>query len=360
VPPVGIDRLVPASDHDAVPRRLLLIADSLGGGLGGAVAAHGRWFGERGWDVVVAAPATPGWPDALAGAAAFEPVAIPGTGRRVDAMRDAARSVRKLAGATRPDVVHAHGMRALAVGRLAGLRPYVTLHGSGRATDDPVAYDVVRRLVRRAVPLLARGAYSATPQFGGGWRFLPHASPRLAQLHALPAPDGSGPTLVAWIARLDADKRPELFVRAIASAARRVDVRGAIAGSGTAKASLEQLIAELGAPVDLLGDVDPGPLLARSSVVAVFGTNEALTFALQEAMWVGRPVVTTDHAGSRWLVGDTGELAADVAGAASAFVRLADRAHAADLGRRAAERIRRQLTPDAPWPQLADIYAADT
>ena len=331
------------------------MADSLVGGLGAVVRAHAAWFAGQGWAVTVAAP---GDPAAVLPGASFEPLELPDTMRSVGAVRRARGRLAELSAELRPGVVHCHGLRSFAVARLATRRaPFVTLHGSGPVPSDPPAYHALRRAGVQLVPRLAKRAFTAGPTTAGGWVFLPHASPALARLKRLSFPPAGDPPTFLWIGRLDAPKQPDMFVRALAAMA---GVRGVIAGDGPERASLGRLVAELDAPVELLGHQgDLSPLLARAWAVVLLSTHEAVPFAIQEAMWVGRPVVSSDLPGVRWVAGEAAILvprASGVAGAVAALGRVLDHATAAGLGDRAAEQIRRQLTPDAPWPAVAAAY----
>jgi glycosyltransferase involved in cell wall biosynthesis len=335
---------------------LLIVAETLGGGLGAATLSHAGWFSERGWRVVVtASPTEVGPPPGMT----FVPLPIPTTARDVVGMRQAWRVIRFIVRTEHPDVVHCHGLRSFALGRLASTTaPFVTLHGSGIIASAPHGYETLRNFGRAVIPHLARGAVTAAPEFGGGWRFLPHASPRLAGMarHAFPPPGGR--PLFLWIGRLDEPKDSVTFVRALTAAARTREVRGVVAGRGAQRVLLERLIADEGAPVELLGvrdDVEE--LIAQAWGLVVLSHFEGVTFAAQEAMWAGRPVIASPLPGLTWLVGDAGLFAADLASATDAIVRLSDRETASRLGDRSAERIRSLIRPDDPWPAIEALYS---
>lgn len=337
-------------------RRLLLLTDSLVGGLGAAVAAQAAWFSDHGWVVAVAAPVEDqSWelPDGVVRLV----VPVPPTARRALGMRDAARRLREEHRRFGSDVVHCHGLRSLLIA-LAGLqrRPFVSLHGAGAVVDDPRGYHLVRRAALRAAPLLSRGAFSAAPEFGGRWRFTPLASPRLQELDRLPFPDDGVPTFL-WLGRLATQKRADVFVDAMAALGRRRDVVGLVAGDGPLADELRERAERAGAPVRFLGHcADVAPLLEQAWAVALFSRYEALTFAVQEAMWSGRPVVSSPLPGIEWLVDETGLLAADAGEAAAAFDQLCDHTRAAALAERAARRIREVMDPTGSWGIVAQAY----
>ena len=337
------------------PRRLFIVSDTLAGGMGALVRAHAEWFGAHAWEVVLAAPADGSAPDTTV---RFVEIPAVRSTRRADQMLRAGRALRRArrqygAGA----VVHVHGMRSFLLTRLAGLpKPYVSVHGAHPSPDDPAGYDVLRKAWFRVIPRLARGATTGEPRPEKGWSFTPFASPLLAQLDVLPFPAaGSTPTFV-WLGLLDDRKQPELFVRALAGAPR---ARGVLAGDGPRAAEIAALIRDLDAPVEMVGHADPVPLLQQAWALCLFARSEGTPLAVMESMWAGRTVIASDLPGIRYLVGDTGVLADDVAVVAAAIAELADdHALAVQRGSEAAARIRALITPDTPWAQLERSYTA--
>jgi glycosyltransferase involved in cell wall biosynthesis len=81
-----------------------------------------------------------------------------------------------------------------------------------------------------------------------------------------------------------------------------------------------------------------------------------VSFAVEEAMWAGRAVVSSPTPGITWLVGDAGVLVGNVTEAVAALHRLCRPGMAAAEGERAAARIRTLLRPDDPWPLIAKAY----
>lgn len=335
---------------------LLIVAETLHGGLGGVVRQQVEWFAGRGWSVAVAAPLEE---EGLApeGSRHYQ-LSIPTSARNLRQMALATRSLRAIIRAGSPTVIHCHGLRSFAITRLASpIRPYVTLHGTGMMLSDPIGYGGVRRLGLRIAPLLAEEAFNAGPEYRTGWTFLPHASPRLATMAELPFPAAGSEPVFLWLGRLSEPKLPTLFVEAISEAARVTPLRGLLAGDGPLSVAVERLIAELKAPIDVVGHAeDVAGLLERSWALVLFSRFEALAFSAQEAMWAGRAVVSSPLPGIRWLLGDTGLVASDVPSAAQSIVKLTDRDLAARLGAEAAARIRELITPVAPWPTVEAAY----
>ena len=327
--------------------------------MGYLAMAQAAWFRERGWDVKIAVPYRhelsedePPVGDVI------ELVSIPSTARDVRGIVRSVREMRSLVRSWRPDIVHCHGARAFGILRFAtSRRSFVTLHGTGSVPSDPPGWTFVRRLGVRMLPWLAVEAFSVSPGLGGGWTFLPHASPRLKTMEEIefPAVD-SVPTFV-WLGALDERKQPDIFIRGVASLPDGRQVRAIIAGRGALAEHARELATELHVDVDLVGhQSDVNALLAEAWAVVLFSRYEGVPFALEEAMWAGRPVIATPHPGVVWLLGGTGRLAATPAEVAAAIVALSDHDAAAREGRLAAEQARQAIDPDAPWPMLEAAY----
>lgn len=334
---------------------LLLVADSVKGGLGSSAAAHARWFEGRGWNVGIAAPHLDEVNHDVA--QRFRLPAVHGA-LDVPSVLRAALCLSRILRRHRPVVVHAHGTRSQLLVLLAGRRPYVTMHGSGGRIEGQSALSTaVRGVARRLAARLAVRAYSAAPA-GGRWETLLHASPRLADLDRLPPASGDVPTFV-WVGRLDAPKRPDLFVEACALAAETVEVRGVMLGDGPLLATVRAQAAQLAAPVDVLGATDDvAAHLGAAWAVCLFSSFEGVPFSVQEAMWAGRAVVLSPLPSLRWFAGDAASYAGDVRSVADALLSLCDRDRATARGVLAAEHVRNLLSPDAPFPRLLSDYGA--
>lgn len=121
---------------------------------------------------------------------------------------------------------------------------------------------------------------------------------------------GESGDYVFTVSRLDAMKRVDLLVRALAQTRTPVKVR--IAGRGPERAALEQLVAELGVGerVALLGFVDDDRLVelyAGSLAVYYAPYDEDYGYVTVEAFRSGKPVVTTSDAGGVLEFVDDGE-----------------------------------------------------
>jgi glycosyltransferase involved in cell wall biosynthesis len=334
---------------------LLVVADSAGGGLGAAARAHAQWFARQGWRVGLVAPGVD-QVDTDATEVLYAPELAGAF--HVGPLLRSAGSLRKQLRQRRPTVVHAHGTRSQLLCLLAGCRPYVTMHGSGGRIEGQHALGAaVRAVARRVAARLSVRAYSAAPA-GGGWETLLHASPRLAEFdRMLPASDKV--PVFLWVGRLDAPKRPDLFVDACARAGRTANLRAVMLGDGPLLGSIRAQAADLGAPVEVLGPTDDVmSYLREASAVCLFSDFEGVPFSVQEAMWAGRAVVLSPLPSLQWFAGEAATYADDPAAAAEALLALCDRDVATARGVLAAERVREMLSADAPFSRLLSDYGA--
>jgi glycosyltransferase involved in cell wall biosynthesis len=248
----------------------------------------------------------------------------------------------------RPDVVHAHGVRAGAFAALAiaamrrADRPAlaVTIHNAppgGRTAR--LTFAVLERIcVRQADVLLcasagllarlrARGAARAE-QFDVPAPPTEPPSPEAVTAARTDAGAGERP-VVLTVARLAAQKGLDVLVDAAASwrdrSPRPVTV---IAGDGPLAGELRVRAGQAGADVVFLGNRRDVPaLLAIASVVVVPSRWEARALILQEAMRFGVPVVATRVGGTPELTGEDGALLVppgDAAALAAAVTAVLD------------------------------------
>jgi glycosyltransferase involved in cell wall biosynthesis len=124
------------------------------------------------------------------------------------------------------------------------------------------------------------------------------------------------PPRLLFVGRIEAQKRPDVLVRAFATvASTHADVRLQIAGSGTQLGIVRDLAMSLGLAerVEFLGVVDvesvPG-LLDRATMLVMSSDFEGLPIVLLEAARQGRPAVATAVGGvpEAVLHGETGLL----------------------------------------------------
>ena len=159
--------------------------------------------------------------------------------------------------------------------------------------------------------------------------------------------------LVAGLLRLCEEKRPLVFVQAIAAARRLVpSLHAVLVGIGPLEREVAAEIARLGLRgcLHLLGRRhDVAAILRAADVLLLTSRIEGTPNALIEAQWFERPVVATDAGGCReaMLDGVTGRLGpiddADALGRALADV-LGDPARAAAMGRAGKDFVARHFS----------------
>lgn len=258
------------------------------------------------------------WPADRMDAIGFDTVTITDRPRPVgDA--GAVLRLRRLLAAMRPDVVHAHGLRAGAFAALAllGRRPalVVTVHNAPPAGARLAAiYGVLERLVaRRADTVLCvspdlsdrmrklgaddvRRAVVAAPETASGAR-------RPDDLTVL-ANTGDRP-VVLGVGRLAPQKGFDTLLAAAASwRGRRPVPLVVIAGSGPLADDLARQARELEVDARFLGArTDVAGLLAAADVFVLPSRWEGQPLILQEALRAGRPIVAADVGGVADLTG---------------------------------------------------------
>jgi glycosyltransferase involved in cell wall biosynthesis len=168
----------------------------------------------------------------------------------------------------------------------------------------------------------------------------------------------NGAMKVLMVTRLHEFKGVQYLIEAAGQVG--LDLEIDIVGDGPYRKALETQAARLGKPIRFWGWIDrTSPqlyeLYRTSSVFVLPSEREGSPAVLQEAMSAGLAVVAADSAGTPEVVGDAGLLVSpkDPKGIADALVHLA--AHpeeAAELGRRARERVRQEFD----WSVLATRY----
>ncbi len=352
------------------PRVLLVLATSTGG-VGRHVASLAAGLTARGCAVTVAGPAAT---EELFGfrraGARFRAVEIAGRIRPVADARAASGLRRALRGPQRPDLVHAHGLRAGLITALVRprTRPLVlTLHNP--VTAAPGSRRLLVEALERTAVRSADLVLAASADLAGRARSLGADDVRLAPVAApaLPAArrsprqvrtelDAEGRPLLLAVGRLHPQKGFDVLIEAVtALAGRRPPPLAVIAGDGPAESALRAQIEAAGAPVRLLGRrTDIADLLGAADLVLLPSRWEARALVAQEALRAGRPLVATRVGGLPGLVGDGAVLVAqEDAGALAAAVAglLDDPVAAAAL----AERGRVQAST---WPTEADMLEA--
>jgi glycosyltransferase involved in cell wall biosynthesis len=330
--------------------RQLFEPDRTAGGAGGAAGGAGERAGEP--------------PAGLAGGAGqiwFGTVPIAERPRPGHDAVTVAR-LRGLLRRGRPDVVHAHGLRAgalaalaLAPGRPAGPPLIVTVHN---APPDGGAARVVYRVLERIVARRAGIVACVSGDLADRMRVLGARRTELAAVPAIPWPP-PGPEQVARAAAdIAADGRPVLLAVGRLTGQKGFDVLLAaaagwqarqprpllvIAGDGPLAASLAADAARAGIDIRFLGQrADVPALLAAADMLVVPSRWEGQPMLLQEALRAGIPIVASRVGGVPDLTGSAAALLVppeDPAALAAAVRRVLDDPDlAARLGATAAAR----------------------
>ncbi len=266
----------------------------------------------------------------------FTPVEIAGRPRLRRDLRAIWR-LRRLIGAWRPDVLHAHGLRAGALTAIAAAFVRATVYAPRPALavtvhNAPAAGGATGAIYRVLELIVARGADSVlcvSPDLEARMRAAGarRVSRALVPAAALPADpgdvsaetraargpvDGADPTrpVVLGVGRLAAQKG---FGTLLEAAARWADLRPApilvIAGEGPLEAELKSRAARLGLDARFPGHRDDVPaLLAAAAVFVLPSAWEGQPLILQEALRAGVPIVATRVGGTPGLTGEDAAL----------------------------------------------------
>lgn len=299
-------------------RVLLSIAEMSAGGAERMVAELAAGLLETGDAVAVAGEG--GEFDRLLDGSGAERYVLPGRGRSPLTIARALWGLRSVMRRFRPQVVHAHNVKATGVAAIAELprrrrRPplIATFHGV-----RPEEYRRAASILR-----LADAVVCVSKDLLEGLECAGVARERLGVIRnavplAPPLSDagreaidrelalGEGP-VVSLIGRLVDQKAPRRFLEAAAYvAAERPDCRFLIVGQGPLRPALEALSRRLGIAdmVRLTGvRADAKELIARSDLVVFSSEWEGMPVVALEALAAAVPVVSTDVEGMSELLG---------------------------------------------------------
>lgn len=302
-------------------RRVTFVVGTSTGGTGAHVRMLAAGLGERGIAVTVAGP---GRTTATLGSA-FTAVEFGDRPRPSDAK--AIWTLRKiLCGATGPDVVHAHGMRAGALAASAltatARRPRLVVTVHNAPPDGGGAARLVYLALERVVAKRADVVLAVSPDLERRMRAAGARQVARAVVPApLPATDNSnkrvapgsdrrsaddGRPLVLAVGRLAPQKGFATLIDAASAWQDRTPrPRLLIAGDGPLKAELEARAKARNVDAEFPGHRDDIPeLLARASVFVMPSRWEGQPLALQEALRAGVPIVASAVGGIPELTGD--------------------------------------------------------
>jgi len=364
--------------------KIVMLLGRSTGGIAGHVAELIAHLRDRGEDLlVVTDPLTAG---------RFDPTVVrlwwpePGGGFR------AAHHLSRLrALASNSDVVHAHGLRAGALGVAVARslptdrrpRVVVTLH------NLPVGRHSIRAASAVLERVVARGSDAVLGVSGDLVERAVSAGARHAARALVPAPTrpsirrtaaqvraelgvGEDGALLVTVARLAPQKGLDLLCDTALRLKHRLaagDLPGiaaltwVVAGDGPLADHLAGRIENEGLPVVALGRRDDVPdLLVAADVVVSTAVWEGQPIWLQEALWLGAAIVATDVGGTREVTGEGASLVAagDPAHLTGRIVDLlTDRPGREALRQGALERAQVLPTMSDAVSQLLGIYARE-
>ncbi len=276
------------------------------------------------------------------------------------------------------DLVHIHGDSAALVCRpVIGRGPTViTLHGSHLLRRSTGAKGrVVRAGIRGALARADATVAVSESELAYARELAPGAAERIELIrNGVPDPDPVDesdrraireqlrlePTSVAalFVGELSERKQPLQFAQAIERAgAANSEIVGLLAGAGPLQPQLERMRGER---LRLLGDRrDVKQLLAASDLFVLPSLWEGLSYAVLEAMALGKATLVSDGPGNPDAVGDTGLIfpAGDVSSMAASLSRLAgDAALRRSLGEEAMRRARERFSLTQMREATARVY----
>jgi glycosyltransferase involved in cell wall biosynthesis len=259
------------------------------------------------------------------GQVSFTPVEIADRPRVAHDVR-AIRRLRRLLAAWRPDVAHAHGLRAgaLTAIALAFVRPtvyhrrpalVVTVHN---APPTGGATGAVYRVLERIVAARADSVLCVSPDLEERMRaagasrvgraLVSAAGVSAETRRALPLPGNPDPArpVVLAVGRLAAQKGfGTLLEAAVGWRDLRPEPLLVIAGEGPLEASLKSQAVRLGLDARFPGHREDIPaLLAAAAVFVLPSVWEGQPLILQEALRAGLPIVATRVGGTPVLTGE--------------------------------------------------------
>jgi glycosyltransferase involved in cell wall biosynthesis len=280
----------------------------------------------------------------------------------------ALRQLRAAAASWRPDLIHAHGVKAALLTLLAftGKCPPVVVTYHNRWLGGPLTLPL-RLLAGRARASIAVADAVRDSLTVHGVRPEPLVVIRNGIDPSVYSPRPvrqPGPFTLLFIGRLTEEKGIPLLLEAVTAleASEKLPLRLLIAGDGPLRPDVEAAARRSGSSIEFLGpQSDVLPVYHQADAVLMPSRSEGLPMAALEAMACALPVVAARVGGLPELVadGETGVLLSP--GSVSELVRacrdLADRpGHAAELGRAGRQRVERQFTETGMLEALAKVY----
>lgn len=266
-------------------------------------------------------------------------------------------------------VVHAHWWVPAGLAAPVEIPLVLTMHGTDAALLErsAVARALARPVLRRAkvVTTVSEPMARTAAAVSGRPASLIPVQPMPVNTAGWGWSQGGGGAIV--VARLTAQKRVDLALRALADLRRRGrEVAGTIVGDGPERPALEALARDLDitASVTFAGALPFDrmlPVLMNTDVALQLSRGEGFGLAAAEALMAGVPVVAcSDGGGVTDIVPPSGAgriSAPDPAAIASAIIHLLDDRSAFDAARVLGAQWRVRLAPDTVAQRFAGWYA---
>lgn len=346
---------------------LTVIAVMGAGGAETIVEAVSRDTVRRGHQVVVASSG--GFRAEALAADGIPHLEVTLEGRDVRALLRSIVALRRSIRRDRPDLIHAHNVKAALVVRLAAGRStpiVVTVHGVPDA-EYAAAARLLRRCADRVVAVSEHVAEQLERHGLPAERItlvensisVPPAHDRAGARRRLGLPDGT--PVAVCVARLAEQKRHDLLLEAWAKLPS--DWLLLLAGDGPTRPQVEEAVRRLGLTdrVQVLGERrDVDVLLAAADLMVLPTDWEGMPISMLEAMGAGVPVVVSRVGGVVETLGE-GVLLVDPGSAPALADALdaafGDRAALAELGARGQALVRERYAPELMLHAYSAIYA---
>jgi L-malate glycosyltransferase len=343
-------------------RRVLLVCGPAVGGMRRHVETLAAALPERGFEVAVAAPA-----GMEIGAPSARFCIELGDRPRPASDLGALRGLRQAAREWRPDLVHAHGVKAalLALGsRLPGRPPVVvTFHNlwHGGPLTLPLRLVTLRAAAAVAVSEAVREHLAAHGIRPRELAVIPNGLD-LAAFSAGPPPPPDRPFTAAFLGRLTEEKGVRVLLEAARLVPEAPEVRLLVAGDGPLRPAVEAEARREGSRLEYLGHQhDVRSIYHAADAVLMPSLSEGHPLTALEAMACGLPLVASRIGGLAEIVveeetgllvppGDSAALADAVRGLAS------DRDRARALGAAGRRRVEAEYGVERMLERLIGVY----
>lgn len=316
---------------------ILILCESLEGGLGQAALAEANYLSSVGWRVTLSAPAMPDTLELSAGVA-FAEVSIPAAIKDFSGVVASVFSLRqRFKFSQSSNLIHVLGLRSFVIARLAFPKTPVVVTFLGGPPDG-----WIRRMVFRFFVKISAGAITVAPVNIPGWQHWWHWSPYVTGSNEelwengkriVDRTMGSGKTseevrslTLGWLGRFEYPKRPDKWLAVLAQAqGEGIQVRGVMAGDGPLLAQMRQEALRMNLDVDFLGwQPEHASIFGHIDALLTWSDSEGVPLVLQEAIWAGIPCLTNNLPGPAAFLGPDSLAVIDESSSVDVIKKLID------------------------------------